>query len=77
MSPGPCRDCRERFMGCHGRTADGTWRCEAWGRWQAERAGELERTAGARLESRIQRGYLRESRERLRKMKESGRSTRG
>ena len=64
-------------MGCHGRTAEGAWRCEAWGRWQEERAGDREKSAGARFEKQIRQDYIRENRERFRKMKEQGKPKRG
>lgn len=77
MSPGPCKDCRKRFLGCHGQTEDGAWRCEAWGRWQEERAGDREKSAGARFEKQVRQDYIRENRERFRKMKEQGKTKRG
>lgn len=77
MSPGPCKDCRGRFVGCHGRTAEGAWRCEAWGRWQEERAGALEQSAGARFAARLRQDYISESKERFRKRKEQGKPKRG
>lgn len=33
---GPCLNCEERRVGCHGKNEDGQWRCEAWGRHQEE-----------------------------------------
>lgn len=42
-----CLGCRRRFIGCHGRNKDGSWRCGDWGKAQetAEQL-ELEKKAG-------------------------------
>ena len=72
MNLGPCKDCRARYVGCHGRKPDGTWRCEAWGRWQEEQAQRQIGSAGELFEKRIQRDYICESKERFRKMKQRG-----
>ena len=72
MNLGPCKDCRERYVGYHGQGPDGTWRCEAWGRWQEEQAGNRDRSAGERFEKQIQRDYICASKERFRKMKQRG-----
>lgn len=29
-----CYGCQRRFLGCHGKNKDGSWRCETWGRSQ-------------------------------------------
>lgn len=76
MNPGPCKDCRERYVGCHGKMKDGTWRCEAWGRWQEEQAVDRERSAAERFQRQVQRDYICESKERFRRMKEQGKPKR-
>ena len=76
MNSGPCKDCRERYIGCHGRKPDGTWRCEAWGRWQEEQTVDRERSAGERFRAEIRRDYISESKERFRRMKKQGKSKR-
>lgn len=76
MSPGPCKGCRERFVGCHGRTAEGAWRCPVWGRWQEELDRQQTASAAERLSGQVQRDYIYESKARFRKMKEQGKPMR-
>lgn len=38
---GVCKGCTTRAVGCHGKTADGAWRCGPWG--EAQERKELMR----------------------------------
>lgn len=31
LKPNPCLKCEERYIGCHGKHPDGTWRCKKYG----------------------------------------------
>lgn len=42
-----CRGCESRFIGCHGRNADGSWRCEAWGKAQEKELARMADTQAA------------------------------
>lgn len=32
LKPNPCLNCEERYIGCHGKNEDGTWRCKEYGK---------------------------------------------
>ena len=37
----PCLNCAERYIGCHGRNEDGSYRCRKYAEVEAARAEEL------------------------------------
>ena len=65
-----CLGCTKRFVGCHGKNEDGSWRCEDWRKEQEAKEAEYERTRSARLESAVVRRYVGNSIQRHKKMKE-------
>lgn len=56
-----CKDCGSRYIGCHGKNPDGTWRCPAWGEEQERRQAEWEKTLSARVKDCVGGGYAREN----------------
>lgn len=56
-----CADCAARFVGCHGKNPDGTWRCAAWGEEQTRRTARRDESRGQWLKAAVGRSYTNES----------------
>lgn len=69
MAESVCKGCGERFVGCHGKREDGSWRCPRWGEAQERKAEELRRTERTRMQTAVMERYTRESRNRFTKGK--------
>lgn len=64
-----CKECNERYVGCHGKREDGSWRCQRWGEAQEEKAEERRRTQGEKIQKALMERYARENRFRVMKRK--------
>ena len=51
----PCLNCAERYIGCHGRNEDGSYRCGKYAEVEAARAEERVKLAAYRREKEIDR----------------------
>lgn len=74
MTGSVCKGCKERFVGCHGKREDGSWRCPRWRcpRWgeaQEKKDEELRRTERDRMQTAVMERYTRENRYRFTKGK--------
>lgn len=63
MKDKPCFKCEERYIGCHGKNEDGTWKCERYGR-SVERQHE-EKAAYLASPEGIMAGYEQSNRNRI------------
>lgn len=64
-----CKECNERYVGCHGKREDGSWRCQRWGEAQEEKAEERLRTKDEKIKKALMERYTRENRFRVMKRK--------
>ena len=55
----PCRDCAARCVGCHGKDEGGSWRCAAYGAYQAAMDKLRADKRGSMGASDVMRHYLR------------------
>lgn len=51
----PCLNCAERYIGCHGRNEDGSYRCGKYAEVEATRAEERVKLAAYQREKEIDR----------------------
>ena len=59
---GPCLNCPDRSVSCHGKTEDGKWRCSRWAAYQAEQETFRAKAAEDFKRVEVAMGYKRESR---------------
>lgn len=59
---GPCLNCLDRSVSCHGKTEDGTWRCSRWAAYQAEQETFRAKAAEDFKRVEVAMDYKRESR---------------
>lgn len=56
-----CKDCGKRFLGCHGKHPDGTWRCPDWGETQERREAAWQQSRQERAKAYEGKNYTGES----------------
>ena len=67
-----CKDCGKRFLGCHGKYPDGTWRCPDWGEAQERREAAWQQSRQKRFKNYVLMQYTDESIGRYEKRKRQG-----